>query len=652
MRTFLLILLAACPLASAAENILFPPNSGIINVKQSPYNAKGDGRTDDTLAIIKAIEENIGHYANRTLYFPNGTYIISDTLVWKNGKGEWKSYLSLQGQSRDRTTIKLKEGAAGFGNPDNPKALVYTASMFYSTSADPNNVGAGNEAFHNYIQNLTIDVGNNPGAIGIDYLANNIGAIRNVRITGNGLVGLSMQRYGPGPCLIKWVEIDGFKYGIKSAQLDYGITFEHLTLKNQKVVGVYNSGNVLSMRAITSYNTVSVIDNAHSNGLVVLVDGDFNGGSNQEAAIRNKGGLYVRNIDARGYRATIEHNHTDLPGRMVKEYATNASGDLPPYETALALPIEETPVLPEDPLSQWANVLDYGADNDERYNDDTQAIQDAVDSGKSTVFLPTGFYLIKRPIIIRGHARRVIGKGARISVAWKNEFTDPNERKGIFEVRDGENDTLEISGINHWDAFSDPAQPAYYAVGINHSGERRLVVKDFSWKIYQSSSVSGPVFFENVSMGYIRLTHPQKVWARQLNLESAETKIVNRGANLWILGLKTERVSVVIDMREGAKTELLGGLLYPLRSVDAEMPAFSSVESSYSLSYATTSYVEGRDYTVHVKERVNGNLHKLNRTDVSRRGLGSNLPLVVATDASQPSRVPAKPKGVRILSHW
>ncbi len=68
------------PAVAGAENIIFPANSGVIDVTAAPYNAKGDGVTDDTRAIQQALRDYPARGA--IIYLPNGTYLLSRPLQW------------------------------------------------------------------------------------------------------------------------------------------------------------------------------------------------------------------------------------------------------------------------------------------------------------------------------------------------------------------------------------------------------------------------------------------------------------------------------------------------------------------------------------------------------------------------------------------
>lgn len=87
-----------------------------MNVTLPPYGATPDDSSDDTAALQKAISENVG--TGRVLFFPAGTYIVSDTLTAKTVKGVWEARLTLQGQGRDKVVLRLADGSPGFsGSP-------------------------------------------------------------------------------------------------------------------------------------------------------------------------------------------------------------------------------------------------------------------------------------------------------------------------------------------------------------------------------------------------------------------------------------------------------------------------------------------------------------------------------------------------------
>lgn len=68
----------------------------VINVKDSPYNAKGDGATDDTAAIQAALNAAQSLGSEAILYFPAGIYILSRYLTITSG-GQLLTLLSLAG---------------------------------------------------------------------------------------------------------------------------------------------------------------------------------------------------------------------------------------------------------------------------------------------------------------------------------------------------------------------------------------------------------------------------------------------------------------------------------------------------------------------------------------------------------------------------
>ena len=92
--------------------------------------------------------------------------------------------------------------------------------------------------------------------------------------------------------------------------------------------------------------------------------------------------------------------------------------------------------------------------------------------------------------------------------------------------------------------------------------------------------------------GKWRVGEHQSVWARQLNPETKGIpEIVNDGGQLWVLGLKTEYLSTKIENRNGARTEILGGLMYPVHPVEDEtIPMFLNEDSDLSLVHGISVY--------------------------------------------------------------
>ncbi len=630
--------------SSITADKLFPTDSGMINV-QTAYGATGDGVTDDTQAILNAIRDNVGK--TKTIYFPSGTYLVSDRLEWRSSNGTWSGFLAFQGQNQSNTTIKLQDAASGFTDATNPKAVIYTASN------NPfDNTGAGVEAYSNHIQDLTINTGSgNPGAIGIDYMATNDDIIKNVAISsgdGQGNIGLGFIRPNPGPCMIKNVTIIGFDYGILSNQTWTGsMTFEHINLQNQHVAGIQNGGSPLAIRGLTSTNTVPAINSTHWLALTTLIDANLSGGSSSVSAIANPGNgkLYAHNLTTSGYQSAINNQQTMVPGTSYAEYAYPRFDSLfPSPQRSLNLPVQETPTYHDNNFNNWANVVSYGAvpNNDVS---DSDAIQRAIDSGKSTIYFPAGSYRTTKPIIIRNNVQKIVGFESEIELLNGHVFTDPANPKPVLSVQNTNSNTVIIEGLRLLPGGADVAN-AY--VGIQHASTKKLVLQNvylagtFKYA-YTNTSKVGPLYVENVAVIGDRqvvttsawnFSNPQTIWARQMDTEYRSPGLYNQGGTLWILGLKGEGLSTNVYTTGGGQTEVLGGVVW---GGGQNIPAFvsnnnsSNNNSQFSASILLLSASDALAYPVLVKETRNGvtkSLTKANATSIAP-ATGSVLPLYV-----------------------
>ncbi|WP_017317168.1 glycosyl hydrolase family 28-related protein [Mastigocladopsis repens] len=630
----------------STKDKLFPENI-VINVK-TRYGAKGDGVTDDTQAILKAIRENVGQ--RKILYFPKGTYLVSDRLEWRDTNGKWQSQLWIQGQNRTSTIIRLKDNAPGYNDPSKPKAVVYTASGLYveqpqGGGKDYPAKGEGNEAFANYIEDLTIDTGKNRGAIALDYLANNTGAVRNVRLRGQGIVGLDMTRKWIGPALVKNVVVEGFDYGIRIESEVNGITLEHISLCNQKIVGLQNSGNIVAIRDLSSNNSVPALRNNNITSLIALLDANLRGGSRSVSAIENNSRLFARNVRSSGYRSTIMQDKKVVKGSKVKEFTSSTPFTLfkSASNSSLNLPVEEPPNYHDNNLSNWANVADFGAigkkaDGSDDWDDDTAAIQKALDSGKSTIYFPPGRYFVSDTLRVRGNVRKIMAIDAVLSHNGTG-FKDANRPKPLIRIGNGKATDVTIEHLNVTNLYQE-GSPQPGMIGFEQATSRTLFLKDVACcslkpndqkYVFRNTPKAGKLFIEDVSAEGWHFEHPQKVWARQLNPEGTSKKIFNNGGKLWVLGLKTEggNINTVLHTKGGSASEIFGALLYANVTVPPKEIAFINDNSRVALSYASISYGNNKDFQVHIQEKRGAKNRQFTRDQLLWHGNGRAVPLYV-----------------------
>lgn len=609
-----------------------------IDVTKAPYFAKGDGISDDTAALQKALSDNTGK--NALVFIPNGTYVISDTLTWSNYVKTAKRMM-VQGESREGTVIRLKNQAPGFGNLAMPKAVVSSYSGPGGVAGSASNDEINYQAFMNSLADITIDTGSgNSGAIGVEWINHNQGGLQNVTIrsgdvSGAGVVGLDITKPWIGPGYIRNVSIHGFDIGVKTRNTTYSMVFEHLELKDQKVVGIDTSDYILSIRDLRSENTVPVLQQHDSElGMVSIVDGQFIGGSSANAAIVNDNGqLFVRNINASGYGAVLRDRGELTAGNAIGEYVSGGVYTLFPSPLqSLGLVIEEAPAVglssPKAIVANGVNAMDFKLPADP---DDTLAIQRAIDSGAEIVYFPTrSIMTISDTIHVRGNVKQITAFESTFDVSNVNNFAT----KPVFRF-EGTQASVMI------ERFATQRKNSTVHLWFENASPYNVILRNAFFtdgKAYMNSVPGGRVFIEDVA-GTSWTFNNQSVWARQLNPESGSVKITNNGGNLWILGLKTEKKGTNVANYNGGFAEVIGGLIYPASGNGVmDQPAFINHESSMSVIIGEekgTSTSQGH-YIDWVAETRNGETRILKDMMLPRRSVGTMIPLYVGIRDTTP----------------
>lgn len=576
------------------DRVFIPLDAGLVNVRE--HGLKGDGITDDTAALLRLVRANLNMH--KTLFFPSGTYVVSDSIPWATENGEFWPWLTWQGEGRGRTILRLRDQSAGFGDRSNPKALVKTGCY--------DGEKRQNAAFNCYLFDLTINTGRgNPGAIALDYCSNNNGGVIRVNLVsedGSGVAGLSMTRDSPGPALVQHVTVRGFDTGIALGHLLFGMTFESVCLEMQNNVGMVVNGNSAAIRKLMSKNRVPALRLKGWATSVVLLDSELSSGGPGAAAIEVKDAptLLLRNVRTTGYdltaRLTIGDAEKGVPSGLTNEFLAGERftpfGE-PSKARTLNLPIEEAPAY-HGGESEWVSVKVHGAKGDGR-TDDSAAIQKAIDADKSVVYFPAGAYRIASPVIVRGSVRRIVG--------FSSSFVEA-EGKTLFRFENSDHP----ASVERFCFFGGGK--------IENAATKPVILRHITGPQKNGIVTSGADrkwYFEDVCTSHFTLPRGTSLYARQFNCEPEPpgAGFVNDGGLVWILGLKSEWGNTIGETRNQGRTEILGGLMLPAQGFkDKDSPAFIVEDGELSATWNEISFGSG-NYSVVVRETRNGQVHQL-----------------------------------------
>jgi uncharacterized protein YjdB len=599
---------------------ILPEDDALIIKSVKDFGAAGDGITDDTQAFQQAMASN-----QRFLYIPAGTYILRDQVRMNSGMKR----LFWIGESQQTTIIKLADGSPGFDNPASPKPFIYTIAAGQQ----------GEQNMHNYIQHLTIEIGeNNPGAIALNFHTNNTGAVKDVAIKATdpvnhkGFRGIGVQDWGAGPGNLRFIDIDGFQTGIYINE-DNHWTLEHVKISNCET-GL-RSTKATSARRITTINcTVGIhVTGPFAAQELSVVDGPGSG----DAVIVGNSNVMIKGLTTAGYTNAINSNNTgdgNLPdgtvehwlGGHVRHLWDPAAG----FDRTFAIPVEESPEYqyPQTP-EQWTLISSTG--------NITAALQAAIDDGAEFIYLQGS--TISSTIYVRNKVKKimVLGEGA-ITLS-------PGESNPAFVIQDGEHDVVILEHI-------------YENYGSNNSwcfvqATSRTVVIRHGASTYTTApeGAGGKVFMESV-VGDFEY-RGVKAWLRDMNTELGGLDALTLhfyNTTAWVLGQKTEDFATKIKVANGSKVELLGGTYrqnWDLDRVvnrggidpDNPVPLFLIEDSHATFAGFTTWGWSGEFPYDPVIREIRG----ADNRALSRAEGGGSMPLYVGYTAAVPA---AQTKGV------
>jgi hypothetical protein len=572
-----LFVLLAWSISARAAEIVFPTDPRAVFEVKRDCGAKGDGIADDTDALQSAIERSA---RTAIAYLPNGTYRITRPLIFKRaGQGVEGSMVGpwLYGQDRDKTIIKLADGAQGFGDPSKPLEAI-------RGQARPDGSRMNADFFDRTVVNLTIDTGRNPGAVGIKFYSNNTGLMKDVLIRGDGTCGIDLGFNDQnGPLLIQDVEIDGFAIGIKTDRILNAQTLSRITIRNARTVGVLHRGQVMAFEGLRVIGSPLAID---SGGVLTLVDCRLEASPDATGpAIKlAKGHLYAARVTTTGFGSAIV---SDTPGGNVNgpevaEYCSHpaiALGDGSPASGLLLKPVAEPQIPLPTKAEDWVCANDFGAKIGDN-QDDAPAFQKAIDAaaskGASTVYLlpSTGgdpnWYNMKQDVRIHGSVQRIMGLAfVRILGGDSSDANYPENLAKFVVDDDPTGPTVVI--FQNLQVFAP--RPSF---GIEaRSPNRTVVCLSTGGTVIARPKTT--VFMTNC-VGHCYQEAGSTIWARQWNTENGPAKVGintrNDGGQLWVLGMKTEAKSTKVATLNGGRTEILGVHNYNTTGVKDETPFF------------------------------------------------------------------------------
>ncbi|KAH8701624.1 putative glucan 1,3-beta-glucosidase precursor [Talaromyces proteolyticus] len=443
------------------------------NVKD--YGAAGDGSTDDTDAINKAISDGsrASPASNTTssttpaiVYFPPGTYVVSAPII---------DYYFTQiiGNPNDPATIKPTSSFKGIGVIDGDQYQNNGKEGWISTNI-----------FLRQVRNLIIDLTDIPGttaATGIHWPTSQATSLQNVVINCNADAGSQHQGIfiedGSGGFMSD-VTVNGGLYGMNIGNQQF--TFRNITINNAATaisqiwdwgwtyvgLNINNATTGINFVGGTTGQAVggaNIIDSTISN-----VKTFVNTTWTSDATPAGAGNLILENVVLDSVTTAVQGpSETYLKGGSSTiasfgqghQYTPSGPNTLQGTYAPIARPsglttgsgsnyfTKSKPQYENVPASQVVSIRDAGAKGDGK-TDDTKAINSALSSASSNgtiVFFDYGIYLVTDTIYFPPGVK-VVGESYPIIAGSGDAFSDASNPLPVVQVgKSGDKGTIEWS---------------------------------------------------------------------------------------------------------------------------------------------------------------------------------------------------------------
>ena len=333
----------------------------------------------------------------------------------------------------------------------------------------------------------------------------------------------------------------------------------------------------------------------------VVINSQLIGGAAANSAIEltkdKQQCLFARNVATQGYGQAIKRaGEVAVSSAVVDEYVTLADGASPQKNRSLALPIEQTPLVPWfDPQKDWAVVEDY------------PSVQAAMNSGKPVVCFKNPRYTLDGNVNVPASVKFINLLGANLTGG-----------------------SLVVS-----EAADDPVLVQDGAAKVQLDAARNVIERCMGGGISNPMGLGVTFYLENVNdcaTGDNFCRAGQKVFARQIDIEYKNVpQIVTNGGTMWIFGFKTEDVGTAAPLvvKNGGSLEVLGGyvnMLGSLAPADKQSPMITNIDSNASVTCFTN--MTGL-FQIAVRETRNGKTQDALSSEFPQRGGGYRKNFVI-----------------------